>query len=304
MRSPRRGSTPSSNALRFEFAAPAYLDESCHRVPVEARRPGRRVVGVDARAAARLHQPRVRRLPLPRAGAQRHRAGERGGGVRVRDPAAVVPHVVGLRAAYAARVGAGRSSPSIACSAGALVAKERERAQFAEARLRAEAAEALARVGKRGQAERRAAQRNRPRDHRLARLRHDLRQALRARQRAGRRRGVRRRPLPPRPQGDRVPARDREGQALRARTRATPRDPNQLPVWCIEHREPVFINDVDTESSKYIGAFEEQRRAARGRHDVGGAAVDHLHAAHRQGARARASSPSRASRRTRTPSIT
>ena len=32
---------------------------------------------------------------------------------------------------------------------------------------------------------------------------------------------------------------------------------NQLPVWCIEHRAPVFINDVDTESSKYIAHYVE-----------------------------------------------
>jgi signal transduction histidine kinase/DNA-binding response OmpR family regulator len=37
-------------------------------------------------------------------------------------------------------------------------------------------------------------------------------------------------------------------------------DRNQLPVWCIEHKEPVFINDVDTETSKYITGYDEQRR--------------------------------------------
>jgi signal transduction histidine kinase/DNA-binding response OmpR family regulator len=34
-------------------------------------------------------------------------------------------------------------------------------------------------------------------------------------------------------------------------TRSTD-DKNQLPVWCIEHRQPILINDVETESSKYI----------------------------------------------------
>ena len=33
-------------------------------------------------------------------------------------------------------------------------------------------------------------------------------------------------------------------------------DKNQFPVWCIEHREPVFINDVETEYSRYIGAYK------------------------------------------------
>jgi len=37
-------------------------------------------------------------------------------------------------------------------------------------------------------------------------------------------------------------------------------DPDQLPVWCIEHREPVFLNDVETEYSKYIRKYDEQRR--------------------------------------------
>jgi signal transduction histidine kinase/CheY-like chemotaxis protein len=33
---------------------------------------------------------------------------------------------------------------------------------------------------------------------------------------------------------------------------------NQLPVWCIEHRAPVFINDLRAESGKYITAYEEE----------------------------------------------
>ncbi len=38
-------------------------------------------------------------------------------------------------------------------------------------------------------------------------------------------------------------------------------DRNQLPVWCLEHRQPVFINDVRTEFGKYIAAYDEHRRA-------------------------------------------
>ncbi len=53
-------------------------------------------------------------------------------------------------------------------------------------------------VGERGQEERRAAQRDGPRDHRVARLRHDLRQALRKGQPPRRCRRLRRRPLSPR----------------------------------------------------------------------------------------------------------
>ncbi len=38
-------------------------------------------------------------------------------------------------------------------------------------------------------------------------------------------------------------------------------DRSQLPVWCIEHREPVFINDVAQESSKYVPHYAESARA-------------------------------------------
>jgi signal transduction histidine kinase len=33
-------------------------------------------------------------------------------------------------------------------------------------------------------------------------------------------------------------------------------DKNQFPVWCIEHRQPVFINDVNVEFSRYISAYK------------------------------------------------
>ena len=35
------------------------------------------------------------------------------------------------------------------------------------------------------------------------------------------------------------------------------RNKNQFPVWCIENRQPVFINDVETEYSRYIDTFQE-----------------------------------------------
>src|SRR5690606_18938839 len=34
-------------------------------------------------------------------------------------------------------------------------------------------------------------------------------------------------------------------------------DRNQLPVWCIENRKPVFINDVEAEYSRYIESYVE-----------------------------------------------
>ena len=37
-------------------------------------------------------------------------------------------------------------------------------------------------------------------------------------------------------------------------------DPNQLPVWCITHRQPVFINDLQHEYQKYVSRYDEQSR--------------------------------------------
>lgn len=39
------------------------------------------------------------------------------------------------------------------------------------------------------------------------------------------------------------------------------RDPNQLPVWCIQHRQPVFINDIGTESRAYIASYQHLRKS-------------------------------------------
>jgi len=36
-------------------------------------------------------------------------------------------------------------------------------------------------------------------------------------------------------------------------------DKDQLPVWCIENRQPVFINDVKLEFSRYIGKYDARR---------------------------------------------
>ncbi len=36
-------------------------------------------------------------------------------------------------------------------------------------------------------------------------------------------------------------------------------DKNQLPVWCIENRQPVFINDVKAEFSRYIDKYDDSR---------------------------------------------
>ncbi len=37
-------------------------------------------------------------------------------------------------------------------------------------------------------------------------------------------------------------------------------DKNQLAVWCIEHRQPILLNDVAVESTKYIASYEHTGR--------------------------------------------
>jgi signal transduction histidine kinase/CheY-like chemotaxis protein len=38
-------------------------------------------------------------------------------------------------------------------------------------------------------------------------------------------------------------------------------DKDQFPVWCIEHRQPVYVNDVAQEYGRYIGRYDEAPRA-------------------------------------------
>ena len=36
-------------------------------------------------------------------------------------------------------------------------------------------------------------------------------------------------------------------------------DKNQFPVWCLENRKPIFINDVSREYAQYIGSYQEPK---------------------------------------------
>jgi signal transduction histidine kinase/DNA-binding response OmpR family regulator len=51
-----------------------------------------------------------------------------------------------------------------------------------------------------------------------------------------------------------------KGKRYTPYTRTTT-DRNQLPVWCIEHRQPVFINDLQSEYRKYIETYVETSQA-------------------------------------------
>jgi ligand-binding sensor domain-containing protein len=57
---------------------------------------------------------------------------------------------------------------------------------------------------------------------------------------------------------------------------------DQFPVWCIEHQKPVFINDVSVEYSRYLTKLDTETR----RLDVAAPAVAHLPAAREPGPRA------------------
>ena len=167
---------------------------------------------------------------------------ERGSRLRLHDPAAVVSDVVGVSRLRC---------PASACSLSASIGVQRRRvvgqgaaarAQFAEASLRAEAAEALAATESEGKKN----------VELLSEMGREITASLDFDTIFGK-------------LYDRVneladadvfgvglyhPTATRSSTSWRSkrasgtrRTRATRRDPNQLPVWCIEHREPVFIND-------------------------------------------------------------
>ena len=223
------------------------------------------------------------------------------GDLRLHDPAAVVSHVVGVCAATSCCSG-WPVSASIACSVAACSAKERERAQFAEARLRAEAAEALARSESEGKKQvellsdiGREITASLDFETIFGKLYERVNQLADAdvfgvglyhpdRQEIEYRLAI------------------EKGKRYAPYSRTTT-DRDQLPVWCIEHREPVFINDLRAEYRKYVSRYDEQSRRSK--------------TARCRGSRSRsstcrsspriacsASSPSRASRSTRTPIIT
>ncbi len=140
-----------------------------------------------------------------------------------------------------------------------LIGKERERAQFAEARLRAESAEALARSESEGKKQ----------VELLSDIGREITASLDFETIFGR--------LYERVNqladadvfgvglyhADRQEIEYRlaieQGKRYAPYSRTTT-DRDQLPVWCIEHREPVFINDLRSEYGKYVSRYDEQSR--------------------------------------------
>ena len=294
----------ASNSLRFEFAPADVPRRERHRVPVAARRPRRRLVGMDARSTARLHQPRASattasasaRATSPARSATRRptrsrscrRGTARGGPMAATCCSALLV----------------RRRRSTACSAGASSPRSASARSSPKRRLRAEAAEALAQAESEGKKN----------VELLSEIGREITASLdfdtifgklyeRVNQLADADVfGVGLyHPEQPR---DRVPAGDREGQALRALHARHHATTNQLPVWCIEHREPVFINDLPTEYSRYITRLRRERasrsKTARCRRSRSRSST--CRSSPRTACSA--SSRSRASRRTPTPSTT
>jgi signal transduction histidine kinase/CheY-like chemotaxis protein len=248
---------PSSNALRFEFAAPDFLDESATEYQSMLQ-------GLDDGWSAWTRDARRDYTNLG-FGAYRFRVRARNVLGQTSNEASyaftILPpwhrtwwaYAAYLLVAALALFGIDRIQRR------RLVRRERERARFTEARLRAEAAEALARSETEGKKN----------VELLSQIGREITSTLDIDTIFGRLYehvneladaevfGV----------GLYHPERHEieyrlaieKGKRYAPYSRDTS-DPNQLPVWCVEHREPVFINDIDVEFSKYIPSFQEQRR--------------------------------------------
>ena len=258
----------SSRALRFEFAAPSFGDET-------ATEYQSRLDGLDAdwsawtqRGAARLHQPRrsaTTASACARATSPAQVSDE--AHLRLHDPAAVVPHLVGLRAATSLLAGAGASSASTACSAGAWSARSasarssprrgcaprpprRWRASESEGKKNVEL---LSEIGREITA-------SLDFDTIFGKLYERVNQLADADVFGV---GL----YHPERQRDRIPAGDREGQALRAVHARHDATATSCRSGASSTAQPVFINDIAAEYGKYISALRraEPRRSKTAR---------------------------------------
>jgi signal transduction histidine kinase/CheY-like chemotaxis protein len=243
----------ASNGLRFEFALPTYFDES-------ATEYQSRLEGFDAGWSPWTHDGQREYTNLG-FGDYRFRVRARGITGSVSEEAAygftILPPWYRTWEAYASYV----LLALLAVFLGdrvmrrRVVAKERQRAQFTEAKLRADAAEALA-----------AAEGERKKNvELLSQMGREITASLDFETIFGKLYekvneladadvfGV----------GLYHPERHEieyrmaieQGKRYEPYTRDTT-DKNQLPVWCVEHREPVFVNDLPNEYSRYISTYK------------------------------------------------
>ncbi len=253
--SPRLASV--DNALRFEFAAPQFPSESATEFQT-------RLDGLDLDWSAWTSEPRRDYTNLG--------FGDFTFRVRARNIAgqvsqegvyafAILPPWYRTWLAYAGYVLLAGLLTLIAARVQRrrVIGKERERAQFAEARLRAEAAETLARTESEGKKQvellsdiGREVTASLDFDTIFGKLYERVNQIADAdvfgvglyhpdRQEVEYRLAI------------------EQGKRYAPYSRSTA-DPNQLPVWCITHRQPVFINDLQAEYQKYVSRYDEQSR--------------------------------------------
>ena len=257
------GAPPSldaaSNALRFEFAAPA-TSTSARPSTSRGSTASIGMVGMDATSRRRDYT----NLGF---GDYRFRVRARSCPAKISDEATyaftILPPWYRTWGAYGGYIVCWLPlSSSDRVQRRRVVAKERQRAQFAEARLRADAAEALAQSESEGKKNvellsemGREITASLDFDTIFGKLYESVNQLADADVFGV---GL----YHPDRQRNRIPDGDREGQTLRALYARHP-DQNQLPVWCIEHREPVFINDLEKEYRRYIR--HTRKRASRSR---------------------------------------
>lgn len=247
----------STDALRFEFAAPTFIDET--RTQYQTWLEGLDDGWTDWTAEARRD---FTNLPF--------------GDYRFHVRARSVTGAVGEETTYAFTilppwyrtwwaylayllVAAGLIGATDRIQRRRVVAKERERAQFAEARLRAEAAEQLARSEREGKKT----------IELLSDIGREITASLDFETIFGRLYervnqladadvfgiGL----YHPERREIEYKLAIEQGKRYAPYTRSTT-DANQLPVWCIEHRAPVFINDLQAEHGKYVSRYDEQSR--------------------------------------------
>ncbi len=246
---------PDFNSLRFEFAAPSYLDE-------RATEYQSRLDGFDDDWSPWTRDAK-RELTNLGPGSYRFRVRARNVTGIVADEASyaftILPPWYRTWSAYAGYAAAALLLMAAAASLQRrrVVTRERERAQIAEARVRAEAAEQLARTE--GEGKRNV--------ELLSEIGREITASLdfdtifgKVYERVNELAdadvfgvGL----YHPERQEIEYRLAIEKGKRYTPYTRTTT-DRDQLPVWCIEHKEPIFINDLQTEYSRYISAYVEK----------------------------------------------
>jgi signal transduction histidine kinase/CheY-like chemotaxis protein len=247
----------SSNALRFEFAAPGYIDESA--TMYQTRLDGLETEWSDWTREAR------RDFTNLGFGDYRFRVRARGVSGAISEEAGYSFSI--LAPWYRTWLAYGSYILLLALAVYAidriqryrLVGKERERARFAEAKLRAESAEALARSESEGKKN----------VELLSEIGREITSSLDFDTIFGKLYERVNQLADADVFGVGLYHQDRheieyrlaieKGKRYAPYSRDTT-DRDQLPVWCIEHREPILINDLAAEHGRYISHYEEQGR--------------------------------------------